>query len=187
MLTKPHPLIRALLATAIWLACSWSCLAGQAEVVEYQVKAAFLYKFGAYVEWPAQSFAQADSPLVIGVMGAGSVADELIQMASGRNINGHPVAVKKLRRGDAINGVHILFVARTDNDKLAEALAAAKGQPVLVVTETDSPPTSGSTINFVVADEKVRFDIALPSAESSNLKLSARLLTVARKVIAGPS
>lgn len=180
-------LLKPTLAAIVWLACSWSSLAGQSEVVEYQVKAAFLYKFGAYVEWPAQSFAQADSPLVIGVMGAGAVADELTQMASGRNINGHPVSVKKLRRGEAITGVHILFVARADNEKLADTLSVVKGQPVLVVTETDSPPASGSTINFVVADEKVRFDIVLPSAESSNLKLSARLLTVARKVIAGPS
>lgn len=188
---KPHPLARpiarTMLAATLWLACPWSSLAGQSEVVEYQVKAAFLYKFGAYVEWPAQSFAQADSPLVIGVMGASAVADELTQMATGRNINGHPVTVKKIRRGDAVTGVHILFIARADNDKLAETLAAAKGQAVLVVTETEPPPAAGSMINFVVAEDKVRFDIALPSAESSNLKLSARLLTVARKVIAGPS
>jgi len=184
---QPRALVHAMLLATLWLACSFNSVAGQSEVVEYQVKAAFLYKFGAYVEWPAQAFAQADSPLVIGVMGASTVADELTQMAAGRNINGHPVAVRKMRRGDALTGVHILFIARTDNDKLAEILSATKGQAVLIVTETEPPPTAGSMINFVVADEKVRFDIALPSAESSNLKLSARLLTVARKVIAGPS
>ncbi|RZI83672.1 MAG: YfiR family protein [Rubrivivax sp.] len=162
-------------------------VAGQPEVVEYQIKAAFLYKFGTYVQWPDQAFAQADSPLTIGVMGADTVADELVQISTGRTVNGHPVNVKRLHRGDPISGLHILFVARPDNGKLADILLAAKGQPILVVTETEPPPMPGSMINFVVAGDKVRFDIALPSAEAGNLKLSARLLTVARKVIGAPS
>lgn len=161
-----------------------NALAGQ---FEYQVKAAFLYKFGAYVEWPEQTFAQANSPVIIGVMGSDAVADELAQMSSGRNINGRPVNVRKLHQGDAITGLHILFIARTDSSRMAATLTAAKGLPLLVVTETDPPLMSGGVINFVIDGEKVRFDVALPSAEVNNIKLSARLLTVARKVIGAPS
>jgi hypothetical protein len=180
--------LRALLVWALCLSLAFnSSHAEQPDAAEYKVKAAFLYKFGAYVEWPAQAFTQADSPIVIGVMGANTVADELAQMSAGRTINGHSVSVKKLHQGDPLMGLHILFIARTGNDKLADTLAVLKGQAVLVVTETTPPPAPGSVINFVVADDKVRFDIALPSADSSSIKLSARLLTVARKVIAGPS
>jgi hypothetical protein len=179
--------LRTLLLAALCIVGMVNSVAGQPEVVEYQVKAAFLYKFGAYVEWPTQAFTQADSPLFIGVMGANAVADELIHVSAGRTINGRAVMVKKLHRGDPIAGLHILFIARSDMDKLPETLAGAKGQAMLVVTETDPPPAPGSVINFVVADDKVRFDIALPSTDPSNIKLSARLLTVARKVTAGPS
>src|SRR5882757_170699 len=75
---------------------------------EYRVKAAFLYKFGGYVEWPDRSFARADSPVVIGVIGGDTLADELAQIVSGRNVNGRPVLVRKLRAGDPIAGLHIL-------------------------------------------------------------------------------
>jgi uncharacterized protein DUF4154 len=157
------------------------------EVVEHQVKAAFLYKFGAYVEWPEQAFAQPSSPVVIGIIGSDSVAEELMQMSTGRNINGRPVSVKKLAKGDALTGLHILFIARTDSARMATTLAAAKGLSMLVVTETDPPMMQGCVINFVAEKEKVRFDVALPSAELNNIKLSARLLTVARQVIGAPS
>lgn len=173
--------IRALLcvfALNVW--------AGQSEVIEHQVKAAFLYKFGAYVEWPEQTFAQANSPVIIGIMGSDTVADELAQMSSGRSINGRPVNVKRLHQGDAITGLHILFIARTDPSRMAAALASAKGLPLLVVTETDPPLMAGGVINFVIDGAKVRFDVALRSAEANNIKLSARLLTVARKVIGAP-
>lgn len=161
--------------------------ASQPEVVEYQIKAAFLYKFGAYIEWPEQTFSQASSPVIIGVMGSDAVADELAQMSSGRNINGRPVSVKKLNHGDPIKGLHILFIARTDQSRMAATLAAARGLPLLVVTETDHKSMPVGVINFVIDGEKVRFDVALRSAEVNNIKLSARLLTVARKVIGTPS
>ena len=154
---------------------------------EYRVKAAFLYKFGGYVEWPDRSFARADSPVVIGVIGADTLADELAQIVSGRNVNGRPVLVRKLRPGDPIAGLHILFIGRVDRGRLAEILAAAKGQALLTVTESEEGLELGSMINFVVVDNKVRFDVAPPSTESDNLKISARLLGVARKVVSRSS
>lgn len=176
---------RVLTCLAVWLACATNALADTSEVVEYQVKAAFLYKFGTYVDWPAQAFALPDSPVIIGVMGADAVADEVAQISSGRTIKGRPVSVKKIGRGGPVNAVHVLFIARLNGAALADALATTKGQPILVVTEAEAQASSG-VINFVVTGDKVRFDIDLPSAELNNLKLSARLLSVARKVIGGP-
>jgi len=93
--------------------------------------------------------------------------------------------VRRLNRGDALTGLHIVFIARGHADRLAETLGAARGQPVLVVTESEGAGAPGSIINFVVVEDKVRFDVALARAESSNLKISARLLGVARRVIPG--
>ena len=157
-----------------------------AQADEYRVKAAFLYKFGGYVEWPDRSFARADSPVVIGVIGADTLADELAQTVSGRNVNGRPVLVRKLRAGDPIAGLHVLFIGRVDRGRLAEILAAAKGQALLTVTESEEALELGSMINFVVVENKVRFDVAPPS-ESDNLRISTRLLGVARKVVSKSS
>ena len=158
-----------------------------AQADEYRVKAAFLYKFGGYIEWPDRSFAHADSPLTIGVMGTDVLADELAHIVSGRSVNGRSVQVRKLRPGDSIAGLHVLFIGRADSGRLAGVLAAARGRALLTVTESDDALELGSTINFVVVDDKVRFDVAPPPAESGNLKISARLLGVARKVVAKPS
>ena len=158
-----------------------------AQTAEYRVKAAFLYKFGGYVEWPQGVFAKPDSPIAIGVIGADALAEELARIVAGRTINGRPVTVRKLRPGEAVARLHVLFVGRSDSSRLADILAAAKGQPLLTVTETDEALKLGSMINFVVVEDKVRFDIAPPPSESSNLKISARLLGVARKVVSKSS
>jgi len=154
-----------------------------AQADEYRVKAAFLYKFGAYVEWPDRAFAQADSPVLIGVIGADALADELSQIVAGRSVNGRPVSVRKLRAGDPIAGLHVLFIGRADGAHLGEVLAAAKGRPLLTVTESERALELGSVINFVLVEDKVRFDIALTPADLGSLKISARLLAVARKVV----
>jgi hypothetical protein len=159
---------------------------GQAETQgELQIKAVFLYKFGSYVDWPAGTFAQSDSPLVIGLVNAEALADEVAQVVSGRTLNGRPIVVRKLRRGSPLAGVNILFVGRAEAARMAEVLAPAKGQPILTVTDSEQAFEHGGMINFVLVGDKVRFDVAPSSAERGNLKISARLLAVARKVLPG--
>jgi len=153
-----------------------------AESLEYRIKAAFVCKFANYVEWPAPAFAKADGPIVIGVIAADAVADELARTAAGVSAGGRLLVVRQLRRGDSIAGVQIIYIAGSDESLLAEALAETKGQPVLIVTESNHA-SPGTMINFVVVEDKVRFDIAPQVAELSGLKISARLLGVARNLI----
>lgn len=179
--------IAVLLALALASGFSPTCLAQSDEqIAEYKVKAAFLYKFASYIEWPVQVFERPESPIVIGVAGADPLSDELAQVVSGRSIGGRPVEVRKLRRGAPLNGLHILFVGRADRGS-SDVLASAKGRPVLTVTESEDAFALGSMINFVIVDERVRFDVALREAEMANLRVSARLLRVARRVLGGPS
>jgi hypothetical protein len=153
------------------------------ESLEYRIKAAFVCKFASYVEWPAQVFARADSPIVIGVIATESVADEVIRTAVGLSVEGRALVVRRLHRGDPVANAHIVYIASSEEDRLPEVLAAVKSRPVLVVTESGPAAALGSMINFVVVDEKVRFDITPQAAESSRLKISARLLSVARTLI----
>lgn len=150
--------------------------------IESQVKAAFLYKFAGYVEWPPTAFERSDSPVVIGVVEAADFAQTLEQTVAGRSMNGRPVVVQRVARGDSLKGVHVLFIPRREAAALGDVLAQAKGLAILTVTDTERGLGAGCMINFVVENNKVRFDIAPEAAELSRIKISARLMSVARRV-----
>ncbi|MES2759347.1 MAG: YfiR family protein [Pseudomonadota bacterium] len=150
--------------------------------LERNVKAAFLYKFLGYVDYPEQAAPGVGEPLVIAILGADDVADELARISAGRNMNGRAVAVRKLRAGDAPGKVHMLFVGNDDVGDIDRALAAVRQAPVLTVTETGRNLRHDSVINFRLVDGRVRFDVSLDAVEKNNLKLSSRLLAVAYKV-----
>lgn len=159
---------------------------GGPRAAEYQVKAAYLFKFIGYVEWPPAAFERADSPLVIGISGAEALADELAGVLAQRSVNGRPLVARKLRDREPLTGLHVLFVG-ADSAHAAELIALAKGRALLTITESETNFALGSAINFAIVDDKVRFDVALRPAELGNLKISARLLAVARRVIGAPS
>jgi hypothetical protein len=148
---------------------------------ESAVKAAFLYKFGSFVEWPAATFKSPQEPLVIGVLADDAVAEELAQLAAGRSVEGRPLRLRTLKDGEAPGPVHILFVGVMRQQRLRDLLAAVPG-PVLVVTQQEGALAAGSVINFVADGARVRFDASTAAAEARELKLSARLLAVARHV-----
>ena len=140
-------------------------------------------KFASYVEWPAQAFARPDSPIVIGVVANDAVVDELTRTAAGLSTDGRALLVRRFHRGEPVVGAHLVYIARSEDSVRAETIAALKGQPVLVVTESSRAIEAGSMVNFVVAEDKVRFDIAPQVADLSHLRISARLLGVARTLI----
>lgn len=149
---------------------------------EYHIKAAFLCKFGNYIEWPAQAFAERDSPFVIGVVAGDEVSAEVVRTATNALVRGRRIVVRRMRNTDALAGVHLLFVARSAERQLDDWLAAARGQATLIVTESPRGPLPGGGINFVVVDDRVRFDVALPT-ERPGLRISSDLLGVARVVV----
>lgn len=151
--------------------------------IERQVKAAYLHKFTSFVEWPAGTFADAGSPIIIGVLGDDSLADDLAAIVAGRTVNGRSLSVRKLQRGDSLAGMHVLFLGRLERNRLLEVFAAVKGRPVLTVTDDDEAYALGSMINFVVTRDKLRFEVALAPAEASHLKISALMLAAAYKVV----
>ena len=172
------------LCLSLWLSLSLPFGAARADSnpLERQVKAAYLYKFAGFVEWPEGSFARTDAPLQIGVAGNDALAEQVEQMVAGRGINGHPIVVRKLHRGESLAGLHILFVGALDRAAAAELLTAARGQSLLTVTDSDDVAALGSMVNFVVADDRLRFQVALKAVAASRLRISARMLAAAYKV-----
>ena len=149
---------------------------------EDQVKAAYLYKFLGFVDWPASAFEGAQSPFVIGVSGADSLADELMPMVANRSTNGRSIVTRKLSAGTPLAGLNVLFIGRQAAPRSAALIAAAKELPILIVTDSDEAFAGGGAINFVLVDNKVRFDVSLRANEGNGLKISSRLLGVARRI-----
>jgi hypothetical protein len=153
--------------------------------LERRVKAAFLYKFVGYVQWPDGTFSRPDAPINIGILGDDQIANELAQLTIGRTVEGRSIAIRKLKEADALAGSHVLFIGRAEHARFAQVLKAAKNGPTLVITESEGALSQGSMINFIVADGRVRFEISLANAEKMSLRLSSRLLAVAQNVRTG--
>jgi hypothetical protein len=177
---------RLLLGAALLAACAAQAQAQSgAAALERSVKAAFIYKFLGYTEFPANAFSDPAAPLVIGVAGSDDMAAELGRIVTGRSINSRPVVVRPFRDGDSLGAVQLLFVAGADCTRAARLLRQAPAAPVLLVTECGNGLQAGSIINFKVVEERVRFDVSLDAADRNNIKLSSRLLTVANHVSKG--
>jgi hypothetical protein len=176
---------RALIAALILVMPLCAAADAAALALQQRVKAAFLYKFASFVEWPQGAFADAQSPIVIAVAGAEEVARELEAAAADRTVAGRALQVRRLSGAEKPDDCcQILFVgARNDPARTTELLANAQGRPVLTVTERESDHPRGSVINFVPADDRVRFDISREAEEHNGLQLRSQLLAVARQVV----
>jgi hypothetical protein len=174
-----------ILALVAWASAAFAA-EDPAPLLEQQVKAAFLYKFAAYVEWPPGVLAEAESPIVIGVASADRIAQELDQAVRGRTIAGRTVQVRRLEPGESADDCcHILFIGAGERRRAKELLARSQGRPVLTVTDSGVEHPKGSVINFLAYENRVRFDISREAAERNGLVLRSQLLAVARQVV-GP-
>jgi uncharacterized protein DUF4154 len=149
-----------------------------APVLERRVKAALLYRFISYVEWPESAFTKPETPFTIGIIGADVLAAELAEFAAGHTVLKRPLAVRRLRGADKAEDVQMLFVGRGEASQLGTILRAAPAH-TLIVTESEGALRHGSVINFLVVNGQVRFEISLESARGRNIRLSSRLLSVA--------
>ncbi len=157
---------------------------GAARASEQSVKAAYLYRFADYVEWPGAQ-AAAGLPITIGVLGADPLAAELASMTVGRSVAGRPIEVRQLEPEQSLDDLQVLFIGSGADDREA-VLEIARTLPVLTVTEVDGALTEGSIVNFVTSQQRVRFEISLPAAEASGLRLDSGLLSVAQRVYRSP-
>ena len=147
------------------------------------VKAAYLYKLRNYIEWPLRVRAPGEAMTVIGIVGADEVAGQLQNMPALRDPRRSPVTVRRLRTGDSLAGIHILYVGDNDWSRAGAMVAEAGSHSILVVSETEGALAAGSMINFRLADERVRFEISLDASDKSGLKLSSQLLTLALSIV----
>ena len=147
--------------------------------LEYSVKANYLVRFAAFVEWPSQSFADSRSPVVICVAGRDPFDGALERAARAQTAHGRALAVRRPRTAEATAGCHILYIGRGGG-----SLVPSSPRPILMVSDGAVSPDRGM-VHFVVDDDRVRFHIDLQAASRSRLSISSRLLNLALSVRGG--
>ncbi|MBI5278816.1 MAG: YfiR family protein [Burkholderiales bacterium] len=153
---------------------------------ESLVKAAFLHKFASFVDWPEGTFPRPDTPLRIAVMGDDQVFRDLRELARDRDRDGRPVLVTRVIAGDPLSGFHILYLKAPSAARLAEVIPQVP-EGVLTVADSDGTHPRGSVISFFLDEGRVRFGASVDAAARQKLRLSPRLLSVARSIQGGVS
>lgn len=168
---------------ALCLAGAWAAAAGSdAGPSEYQVKAAFLYNFTKFTVWPANAFSAATAPIVIGIVGEDPFGKAIDDIVRGEVVGGRELVVKRLPADGDLRSCHLLFISRSEKDRLPAVLSQLKGSPVLTVSDTDRFGEQGGMVNLLLANKTIKIEINQAAAEQGGLQISAKLLRLARIV-----
>lgn len=152
---------------------------------ETEVKAAFLFQFTRYVEYPASAFESDRAPFVMGVLGKSAIIDALKGAVRGKNVEGRPIVVRQMSLGAELRRCHILFVPESQSHHLPEVLKTLADAPVLTVGESAGFASQGGIIGFFTEQNRLRFEINLEAARRAHLTIGSRLLALARIVRGG--
>ena len=175
---RPWNLPRLACAIAVlWCAGAWA-----QPTTEYQVKAAYLFNFGQFVEWPAHTAAAANAPFVIGVVGKDPFGKTLDDVVRGETLGGRQLVVQRFQDAREITDCQILFISRSESERLDETIEALRGRHVLTVTDIEGAEKRGAMIVLVNDHKRIRMRINLAAAKASDLVISSKLLRPAEVV-----
>jgi YfiR/HmsC-like len=151
---------------------------------EFEVKAAFLYNFARFVEWPAETGHDA-APFVIAILGHDPFGAVLDDTVAGKTVGGRPIEVRRIARADEARDAQIVFVSPSERPNMAAILKTLGRPGILTVGDTDGFASQGGAINFTLQARRVRFEINPAAAEQARLKMSSQLLKLAT-LVPGP-
>ena len=151
-------------------------------VSETQIKAAFLYNFTRFVEWPAGTFQSKSHAIVIGILGEGPLAADLTAIVAGRRVNGREIVVTSVRGADEVAQAQMLFVSENADGQFDSLQMFIQESPVLTVGESPAFAAASGAIVFVRQNGKLRFEINMTAAERAHLKVSGELQKLAAAV-----
>ncbi len=166
-------------ALVVLIAPGWLA-AAEPEASEYAVKAAYLSKFGQYVEWPASAFPAPGGTATLCVAGEDPFGTVLDKAVAEQTINGRAIVIRRLKTVGRDSSCHILYIARSDKLQPRQVIELVRGNSVLTVS--DARVSEGAIINFVIKDNRVRFDIDDEAAAQNELAMSSKLLSLALSV-----
>jgi len=146
---------------------------------EYQLKAVFLFNFVQFVDWPAAAAADSQLPLVIGILGDDPFGAFLDETVRGERLGARPIQVRRYRQVTDIGECNILFISRSERERVPEIVSGLKNRPVLTVSDADAFANRGGMIQFIKDKNRIRLRINLEAAQAAHLTISSKLLRVA--------
>jgi hypothetical protein len=154
----------------------------QGASLEYAVKATYLDKFAPFVEWPSPAAEFPAGAFTVCVVGNDPLGSLLDRAVTGQDVAGHPIVVRRMASVGSNPGCSVMYATGSPAQSVADALAAVRGLPVLTVTDGATDPAAKGIINFVIADDRVRFEINKGVAAADSLTISSKLLSLAVRV-----
>jgi len=151
----------------------------QQQPSEYDLKAAFLFNFAKFVEWPPEVFAETNSPIVIGILGKDVFGDTLGKIINDRKVNNRGFAFRHFDSANEATNCQILFISSSEKNDFAKIIGALHNASVLTVSEADGFLKAGGMINFLIEGKNIRFQISDEAAKKGRLKVSSKLLSLA--------
>jgi hypothetical protein len=149
--------------------------------LEYQIKSVFLFNFAQFVEWPAQTFPEPQSPIIIAVLGDDPFGRYLDETVRGERVNNRPLVVRRYHRLEDVPQIcHVLFIGKDMQRQLTNVFARLKGRNILTVADISRFARNGGTIQFTTEENKIRLEINVGSARAAGLNISSKLLRLAR-------
>lgn len=173
---------RSCAVTLLVLILSGMCTARAQTSKEYQIKAAFLFNFAQFVEWPSAAFADASAPISIGVLGDDPFGPVLEQTVQGETINHRKLIIQRSQRVADLKGCHLVFISKSERARLPDIFDSLGSSSALTVSETENFARRGGIINFYLDGNKVRFEINADAAQRKGIKISSQLLKLGKVV-----
>ncbi|MCZ6675759.1 MAG: YfiR family protein [Candidatus Poribacteria bacterium] len=174
-----------LIGVVIGLIAFTSVQATDAESIsarEYQIKAAYLYNFAKFVQWPAEAFKDDTTPITIGILGEDPFSEHLDRIIKNKTAQGRQIKVRRFKGLKDLEFCHILFISESEKKRLKQILESLENLHILTVSETKGFAQSGGMVKFLRKKDTIGFEINISTAECAGLKMNSQLLSLAKIV-----
>ena len=152
----------------------------EASAMEYKIKAAYIFNFAKFVEWPAEAFPTPDTPVTLCVLGRDPFGSELEKTIGNKSIEGRPLRIERIEENKPVPPCHLLFISSSERKRLPQLFQCLKNSSVLTIGETEQFTQLGGMINFIKQENTIHFEINLAAAEKAGLKISSKLLHIGK-------
>lgn len=163
----------------LFLPVAMPALAANGDDLEYQVKAAMIYNFTRFVDWPPAVWKGSHDPMIVGILGSDPLGPTLDDVLQGKSHEGRDIRVRRVHSIEGIEGCHLLFISKSERKHLAEILHAAQSFSVLTVSDIEGFVEAGGMIGFILDSNRIRFEIGAAAANRARLVISSKLLGLA--------
>lgn len=163
--------------------CLVTCINIRAQTPsEYQIKAAFIYNFLQFVEWPPEALPETNSPVIVTILGDDPFGRALDTVFANKLIAGHPVKVDRIKNFGPNHPCHVLFVSNSERDRVTQILAMIGDRSIFSISDIEGFANRGGILDFVTEQKKFRFEINVAATKRARLQVSSKLLRLARIV-----